>query len=144
MKEYKISLQGKEFDVLIKELKTDQALVEINGNEYTVDIESKRPNEIEPLKVKPVHKGFAPVAPQKPVAAAAGGEDAVVSPLPGVIMKVNVKKGDTVKTGQTVVILEAMKMENEVRANKGGRITEILVKESDSVIEGAVLVKIGG
>lgn len=144
MKEYKISLQGKEFDVVIKELKINQALVEINGNEYAVGIESKRPNEIEPLKVKPVHRGAAPVAPQKPAAAAAGGEDAVVSPLPGVIMKVSVNEGDTVKTGQTVVILEAMKMENEVRAHKDGKITEVLVKNGDSVIEGAALVKIGG
>ena len=143
MKEYKISLQGKEFDVVIKNLKINQAVVEINGSEYTVGIESKRPNEIESLKVKPIHKGSAQAAPQKP-AATTGGEDAVTSPLPGVIMKVNVSEGDTVKTGQTVVILEAMKMENEVRAHKDGKITEILVKNGDSVNEGAALVKIGG
>lgn len=144
MKEYKISLQGKEFDVVIKELNVNQAVVEINGNEYSVGIKNKRPNEIEPLKIKPVHKGAIPAAQQKPAASAVGGEDAVVSPLPGIIMKINVNEGDTVKTGQTLVILEAMKMENEVRAHKDGKITEVLVKNGDSVNEGAALVKIGG
>jgi len=144
MKEYKISLQGKDFDVIIKELKANQAVVEVNGTEYAVGIENKRPAAIEPLKVKPVHKSAAPAAPQRPVATAASGDDAVVSPLPGVIMKINVSEGDTVKTGQTVVILEAMKMENEVRAHKDGKISEVCVKNGDSVIEGAALVKIGG
>jgi len=144
MKEYKISLQGKEFDVIVKELQVNQAVVEVNGTEYTVGIENKRPAEVEPLKVRPVQKAATPASVPKPAGPAAGGEDAVVSPLPGVIMKVAVAEGDTVKTGQTMVILEAMKMENEVRAHKDGKITEVLVKNGDSVTEGASLVKIGG
>ena len=62
------------------------------------------------------------------------------SPLPGVILDIKIKEGDTVKKGQTVIILEAMKMENNINAHKDGKVVEIKVKQGDSVLEGTDLV----
>ena len=62
------------------------------------------------------------------------------SPLPGVILDIKVKAGDTVKKGQTIIILEAMKMENNINANKDGKVAEIKVNKGDSVLEGTDLV----
>jgi biotin carboxyl carrier protein len=64
----------------------------------------------------------------------------VKSPLPGVILDIKVKEGDTVKRGQTIIILEAMKMENNINANKDGKVAEIKVNKGDSVLEGTDLV----
>ena len=66
----------------------------------------------------------------------------VTSPLPGVIIEVSVKEGQTVKAGQKVAVLEAMKMENEIQAPADGTVTAILVNKGDSVLEGAEIVKI--
>ena len=71
--------------------------------------------------------------------AAAPSKSGVKSPLPGVILEIKVNVGDAVKKGQTVVILEAMKMENSINA-KDGKITAINVKQGDSVLEGTDLV----
>ena len=73
-------------------------------------------------------------------AAASGGKSGVKSPLPGVILDIKVNVGDTVKKGQTIVILEAMKMENNINADKDGKITAINVNKGDSVLEGTDLV----
>ena len=62
------------------------------------------------------------------------------STLPGVILDIKVKEGDTVKRGQTIIILEAMKMENNINANKDGKVAEIKVNKGDSVLEGTDLV----
>ena len=62
------------------------------------------------------------------------------SPLPVVILDIKVKEGDTVKRGQTIIILEAMKMENNINANKDGKVAEIKVNKGDSVLEGTDLV----
>ena len=66
----------------------------------------------------------------------------MTSPLPGVIIEVSVKEGQTVKAGQKVAVLEAMKMENEIQASSDGTVTAILVNKGDSVLEGAEIVKI--
>ena len=81
----------------------------------------------------------SPAAP----AASAGAGTAVKAPLPGTITTVNVKVGDKVNVGDTVVVLEAMKMQNNIEAECAGTITAILVNPGDSVMEGASLVTIG-
>ena len=79
----------------------------------------------------------APVVTKQPTASK---KDGVKSPLPGVILDIKVKEGDTVKRGQTIIILEAMKMENNINANKDGKVAEIKVNKGDSVLEGTDLV----
>ena len=108
----------------------------------------KKAEEPKPV-VRPVVKPAAPAAKPaaqpaaQPAPAAGGSGRGVKSPLPGVILDVKVKVGDAVKKGQTVVILEAMKMENNINADQDGTITAINVKQGDSVLEGTDLVMIG-
>ena len=77
----------------------------------------------------------------RPVSSGVAG--ALKSPLPGVILSIDCKVGDTVKRGQKVIVLEAMKMENNINADRDGKIIEIKVNKGDSVLEGADLVVIG-
>ncbi len=142
MKEYKYTINGKEYKVTIGEIEDNIANVEVNGQSYKVEMEKKEVAEkpaVRPPVAKPVP------APAKPTAqpVAAGSGKGVKSPLPGVILDVKVNVGDEVKKGQTVVILEAMKMENNINADRDGKITAINVKQGDSVLEGTDLVMIG-
>ncbi len=118
--------------------------IKVNGNEYKVEIEEVG-GTITNVSAAPV-QAAAPVAAPKaatPSAPASAGGAKVTSPLPGVILDVAVKEGDSVKKGDKVVVLEAMKMENVIEATADGVIKEIKVKKSDSVLEGDVLVVIG-
>ena len=118
--------------------------VKVNGNEYKVEIEEVGGTitnvSAAPVQAAPQTSAPRPAAVSAP--AAAGGTK-VTSPLPGVILDVAVKEGDSVKKGDKVVVLEAMKMENVIEATADGVVKEIKVKKSDSVLEGDVLVVIG-
>uniref|UniRef100_UPI0040269901 biotin/lipoyl-containing protein n=1 Tax=Candidatus Cryptobacteroides bacterium TaxID=3085639 RepID=UPI0040269901 len=120
--------------------------VTVNGASYQVEME----NAPAPVQ-KPAQAPAAAVAstgsattttPAPKAAAPAGAGKPVTSPLPGVIIEVSVKEGQTVKAGQKVAVLEAMKMENEIQAPADGTVTAILVNKGDSVLEGAEIVKI--
>lgn len=147
MKEYKYTINGKEYKVTIGEIEGNIANVEVNGQSYKVEMEKKEVAEkptVRPV-AKPAPAPAQPAAAQPAAAqpAAAGSGKGVKSPLPGVILDVKVDVGDEVKKGQTVVILEAMKMENNINADRDGKITAINVKQGDSVLEGTDLVMIG-
>ena len=90
-----------------------------------------------------VYRRPKPASEPKPAAKPSGKGTKVVAPLPGTITDVKVAVGDTVKTGDTVVILEAMKMQNNIEAEADGTITEIHVGKGDTVMEGTPLVTIG-
>ncbi|MBR2360734.1 MAG: biotin/lipoyl-binding protein [Bacteroidaceae bacterium] len=141
MKDYKYVINGNEYNVTIGEIEGNMANVEVNGVAYKVEM----PERVEAPKpvVRPVARpAAAPAsAPAKPAASSAG-KAAVKSPLPGVILDVKVNVGDTVKRGQTIIILEAMKMENNINADKDGKVTAINVKTGESVLEGTDLVVI--
>ncbi len=81
--------------------------------------------------------------PKQAASVAAQGGETVTAPLPGVIVDMKVKVGDSVKAGQTVAVLEAMKMENEIEAPVGGTVTAVNAAKGDSVLEGAAIVTIG-
>ena len=87
----------------------------------------------------------APAAPAAPAAApvVTGAGEPVNAPMPGTILKVNVTQGQAVKEGEVLCILEAMKMENEIMASKGGTVTQVLVAKGSIVDTGAPLVIIG-
>jgi hypothetical protein len=112
----------------------------VNGTPYKVEMEKAPKVAVKPV-VRPV--SAAPAAPTAPVvkpAAASTGKSGVKSPLPGVILDIKVNVGDTVKKGQVIIILEAMKMENNINADKDGKITAINVSKGESVLEGTDLV----
>ena len=139
MKEYKYKINGNDYAVAINEVCDTAAKVTVNGAEYTVEWE--KPVEEKPVvKVQPVAAKPAPAPAAKPAAATAVDGHAIKTPLPGVIIDVKVNVGDTVAKGQTVVVLEAMKMENNINADRDGKVTAIQVAKGDTVADGAVLV----
>jgi len=141
MKEYKYKINGNVYKVAIGDIEDNIAHVEVNGTSYKVEME-KAPKETAKPVVRPVAKpvAAAPASPVAKPAAASAGKSGVKSPLPGVILDIKVNVGDTVKKGQVVIILEAMKMENNINADKDGKITAINVNKGDSVLEGTDLV----
>ena len=143
MKEYKYKINGNLYNVVIGDIEDNIAHVEVNGTHYTVEMEKKPKAAPAPKPVaRPAAKPAAAPAAAAPVAkpAAGGGKSGVKSPLPGVILDIKVKEGDEVKKGQTIIILEAMKMENSINADKDGKITAINVSKGESVLEGTDLV----
>lgn len=141
MKEYKYKINGNPYKVTIGDIEDNIATVEVNGTPYKVEMEKK-----ETATPKPIARPAArPVTSSKPAAKPAvksTGGSAVKSPLPGVILDIKVAVGDTVKKGQVILILEAMKMENNINADKDGVIKAINVNKGDSVLEGNDLITI--
>ena len=105
--------------------------VNVNGTVYEVELE----------EVTGAAPAAAPAAPA-PAAAPAGGEK-IAAPMPGTILSVNVAAGDAVKKGQVLMILEAMKMENEIMAPCDGTVTSVSVTKGAAVESGALLCTIG-
>lgn len=147
MKQYKYIINGNEYNVTINSMEDNIAEVEVNGTPYKVEMEKpakktlKKPHSV----ISRPAQTSAPVT-AAPVAAptqSSGAAGAVRSPLPGVILEVSVKVGDVVKRGQKIAILEAMKMENNINADRDGKIIEVKVNKGDSVLEGADLIVIG-
>ena len=141
MKEYSFKINGKAYQVAIGEAEGKMLTVHVNGAPYQVELE-QAPAAAPAAPAAPAPQAApAPAAAPTPAAPAQGGEK-VLSPLPGVIVEVSVKEGQTVKAGQKVAVLEAMKMENEIPAPKDGTVTAILVNKGDSILEGAPVVTI--
>ena len=122
--------------------------VVVNGKAYDVAVEELGAG-VAPVAAAPVAAASAPVAapatpaPAPAAAPAAVGEGAKVeAPMPGTILEVKVAVGDTVKAGQPVVVLEAMKMENDIVAPVDGKVTSIVVKKGDAVNSGDVMATI--
>lgn len=141
MKEYKYTINGTKYEVAIGDIVENIAEVTVNGESYKVEMEP----ELEPEKKKVVVK---PVAQQESSDDAPASNtnvntnDAVKAPLPGVVTEVKVAVGDEVKKGDTVIVLEAMKMANNLEANKDGKVTAVLVKVGANVMEDTPLVVI--
>lgn len=145
MKQYKFKINGNDYNVAINSTNGNLADVTVNGVSYQVEMENSMPAaalvQAAPQASAPAPQPAAAAAPA-PAAKPAGEGKAVTSPLPGVIIEVSVKEGDTVAAGQKVAVLEAMKMENEIQAEKAGVVTKIHVSKGDSVLEGASIVTI--
>ena len=145
MKQYKFKINGNDYNVAINSTNGNLADVTVNGVSYQVEMENSMPAAA-PVQAAPKASAPAPqpaaAAAPAPAAKPAGEGKAVTSPLPGVIIEVSVKEGDTVAAGQKVAVLEAMKMENEIQAEKAGVVTKIHVSKGDSVLEGASIVTI--
>ena len=131
---YKVTLNGRTYEV---EVEAGKAML---LDEYEAVVPSAPAAAPAPVSAAPVAAApaAAPAAPAAPVAG-----EAVTAPMPGTILKVNVTAGQAVKEGDLLVVLEAMKMENEIFAPKAGTIAQVLVNKGSSVDTGATLVVIG-
>lgn len=114
--------------------------INVNGKAYDVAVEELGAGAA-PVAAAPV--AAAPAAPSPAPAAPVGAGEKVVSPMPGVIVAVKANVGDEVKKGQPIIVLEAMKMENDVVATCDGKVTSITVKKGDNVETSTVLATIG-
>ncbi|MBQ8157790.1 MAG: acetyl-CoA carboxylase biotin carboxyl carrier protein subunit [Prevotella sp.] len=143
MKEYKYTINGNKYEVAVGDIEDNKVIVTVNGEEYKVEMEK----EAEPEKKKPVlGKPAAAASSDSDAPAADKGainkNNAIKAPLPGVITDIKVNVGDEVQVGDTVVVLEAMKMANNLQAEKAGKVTAVCVKIGESVMEDDALVVI--
>lgn len=141
MKNYKFSINGTSYSVDINNIEGQVIELELNGTPYTVNIDKEIK---QPTKTPKIVRSIAvPSTDSAPQAKTNAGVGSVKSPLPGVILEVNVKMGDKVSVGQNLLILEAMKMENKIDSDLSGIVTDIKIQRGDSVMEGDVLITIG-
>ena len=151
MKKYSLKINGNPYEVKIDDINeaSTVAHVTVNGTKYNVEIEGGKAAAAKKPQVTPAPEATGlSVTPKTPIASkpaaapvAAGGYK-VTCPLPGTVISINVKEGDTVAAGQTLVVLEAMKMENNIDAERGGVVKQVLVSAGATVMEGDVLLVI--
>ncbi len=140
MKNFKFTISGNKYEVHIKNLEDNIAEIEVNGTTYKVEVEHEIKKPKTPVLVrKPVEK---PAGSEKIQKTHATGGTAIKAPLPGTILNIKTQVGSTVSKGDTLMIMEAMKMENSILAERDGKIKNIKVKEGDNVIEGEVLIEL--
>lgn len=157
MGKYNFRINGHDYQVDVNSVEGGIADVTVNGTDYKVELADAVPAPAQQA-VRPapqtVSTGAPAVTPQTtaPTPQAAqtatptapqGKGEVVTAPLPGVILDIKVKVGDAVKAGQTVAVLEAMKMENEIESTASGTVTAVNAGKGDSVLEGAAIITIG-
>lgn len=146
MKTYRFKINGNEYNVDINSVAGNIADVTVNGTSYQVEMEDAPSAPAAPaapsVPAAPVQAAAPVQTAPAPKPAASGAGKPVTSPLPGVIIAVKVNVGDTVKAGQELAVLEAMKMENSIEATHDGTVTAVHVAKGDSVLEGAAIVTV--
>lgn len=156
MGKYNFRINGHDYQVDVNSVEGGIADVTVNGTDYKVELadavpapaqQAVRPAPQTVSTAAPAPQATAPAAQtaaQTATASAPQGKGEVVTaPLPGVILDIKVKVGDAVKAGQTVAVLEAMKMENEIESTASGTVTAVNAGKGDSVLEGAAIITIG-
>jgi glutaconyl-CoA/methylmalonyl-CoA decarboxylase subunit gamma len=140
MKKYKFTINGNDYEVHIKDIEDNIAEVDVNGTRYEVYIH----NEIRTTKTpRLIRKPIEKLPGEGQIKRVTTGKHEITAPLPGTILKLNVSLGDMVSEGQNLLIMEAMKMENQVQTTRGGEILAIKVSVGDTVQQDDVLIEIG-
>lgn len=142
MKEYKYTINGTKYEVAVGDIEENIVTVTVNGEDYKVEMEKQaEPEKKKPVLGKPAAASDSSEAPATEKASV-NKNNAIKAPLPGVITDIKVAVGDQVNAGDTVVVLEAMKMANNLQAEKAGTVTAVCVKIGESVMEDDALVVI--
>ena len=152
MNDYSLKINGHNYSVQIDDVNeaSTVAHVVVNGVDYEVEIEGAKASTVSKPQVAPAPKSAnsamitpSSATPSPRIAAAAPSSGySVKCPLPGTVLSVKVAAGDTIAAGQTLVVLEAMKMENNIDADRGGVVKQVLVQQGATVMEGDVLIVI--
>ena len=152
MKDYSLKINGHNYNVQIDDVNETSTVahVVVNGVEYEVEIEGAKASTVSKPQVAPAPKSAnsamitpSTATPSPRIAAAAPSSGySVKCPLPGTVLSVKVAAGDTIAAGQTLVVLEAIKMENNIDADRGGVVKQVLVQQGATVMEGDVLIVI--
>ncbi|MDR3340682.1 MAG: acetyl-CoA carboxylase biotin carboxyl carrier protein subunit [Candidatus Symbiothrix sp.] len=136
MKSFKYTINGNVYKVVINRIEDTIADVEVNGTPYKVEM--NKPAQKHVVTINRPAQTTTPPPISRPQTNS--GVGVLRSPLPGIILEILCKVGDTVKKGQKVLVLEAMKMENVINADRDGVIKEVKINKGDSVLEGAELI----
>lgn len=143
LKEYKYKINGTSFAVKVGDVVNGHVHVEVNGTPYNVELEKEPARKLtigqpvkSPQKAPRTESGEKIIA--TPEVPSTGGFK-VTAPLPGTLMSLNVKVGDTVQAGDTVCVLEAMKMDNDIHAAKGGKVAKIVASVGDAVPQDGII-----
>jgi biotin carboxyl carrier protein len=141
MRQYKFKINGNNYQVHIKTIEDNVVTLEVNGSEYDVELEKDKVQTKTPRIVRPVTAS----QPSEPPAVKAKSAklNRVQAPLPGTVLELKVKEGDAVTKGTLLMVMEAMKMENNILADVDGTITSIKVKDGQTVLQGDTLIEIG-
>ena len=152
MKDYSLKINGHNYNVQIDNVNETSTVahVVVNGVDYEVEIEGAKTTSVSKPQVAPAPKSAnsamitpSSATPSPRIAAAAPSSGySVKCPLPGTVLSVKVAAGDTIAAGQTLVVLEAMMMENHIDADRGGVVKQVLVRQGATVMEGDVLIVI--
>ena len=145
MKSYDFKVNGQSFTARIIEYTDTKVIVDLNGDNYEVEMTSETSAApiaaLAPQRPAPTPRNKVK-KPQSPPMTGTSGPGAVTAPIPGVVKQIMVSVGDQVKNDTVVLLLEAMKMENQITAGVDGTITQIAVDLGDSVDDGQLLVQI--
>jgi len=142
MKKFKFTIRGNEYEVEIKEIDDNNiAKIEVNGTQYEVEVHQEK---LKTTKTPTLVRQNVPVdrKDSKIKKTVSSRAHALKAPLPGSIFKILKHVGDEVKKGDTILIMEAMKMENNIQSEKDGKIVSLKVKEGDTVLQNDVLAEI--
>jgi len=139
MKQFKFTINGNDYAVDMIGIEENIARLEVNGTPYEVEIHKKVKSSKTPRVIAPPVK-----EPSKPDIEKRERGDAhpITAPLPGNIIAIKIKPGDIIQKGQLLMIMEAMKMENQVLADRKGVVESIPVQVGDTVLQGDILVQI--
>ena len=142
MKKYKLNINNKEYNTRIVDYTGNRVIIKVNGSDYDVKVTPEEQSVTRIIRkekttpdlnvLKNQQKKKAPTAP-----------GTVVSPIPGLVLSVKVAEGDTVNAGDTIIILEAMKMESEIASTASGTVKKVLVKEQQTLQEGDAIIEVG-
>lgn len=141
MKNFKFKIRGHEYEVDILKVEGKEVEIEVNGTQYLVEMEQ----EVKRVSTPKLVRSNLPAPPNnaKNIQKQTNGNvTKVLAPLPGNIIQLMVKEGDEISKGAKLLIMEAMKMENDVLAEKDGIVKSVKVNAGDTVLQGDVLIEI--
>jgi glutaconyl-CoA/methylmalonyl-CoA decarboxylase subunit gamma len=140
MKSFKFKIFGNEYSVKVKEIEAQTIILEVNGSEYTVEMEKEIKATKTPVLARSQPKTIS--SPVENTLASKSSTRKLTAPLPGVILEVLTEEGVPVKAGQTLIVMEAMKMENNILAEHSGVVKSLKVRKGDAVLQGDLLIEI--
>jgi biotin carboxyl carrier protein len=139
MKKFKFTINGNDYNVDVHGIEENLARLEVNGTPYNVELHRQLKASKTPTLLRPaIRQEVNPDIHKKE----GGASHPILAPLPGSITKLEVGKGDIVQKGQLLLIMEAMKMENQVLADRAGVVEKIRVQQGDAVLQGDIIMEI--
>ncbi len=145
MRKFKFNVQGQQFEIEVVNIEENIAEMLVNGQTIHVEVDKTLPQTKTPRLVRTPaipSTDSSPSSLKTSHPSGPKGSGTIKSPLPGTIISIHVKQGDSVRIGQKLITLEAMKMENDIKSDKEGTISDIRVNQGDNVMEGDVLISI--